>query len=150
MSEQEISGILATMADTANSISAPAVAVKTRSDLQDPSTQKSGRRQPSKTSKRERDSSSGSSPPKKRRQVAKQDMFRSHRFDSSVSSTPSVRRSSGRSDQDEDEITYTRTGRVSKAKKGKKVHLCDCGKVRIDPCIVTHRHTPAFNHPRMM
>jgi hypothetical protein len=27
-------------------------------------------------------------------------------------------------------INYTRTGRISKAKKGLKVHNCECGRVR--------------------
>ena len=32
-------------------------------------------------------------------------------------------------------VHYTRTGRISKAKKGLKVHNCECGRVSFDHCI---------------
>lgn len=37
-------------------------------------------------------------------------------------------------------VHYTRTGRISKAKKGLKVHHCDCGRVRtVFSCSVAAR-----------
>lgn len=44
-------------------------------------------------------------------------------------------------------VNYTRTGRVSKAKKGLKVHNCECGRVsnhssQFACSIATHRTTP--------
>ncbi|CAI6342156.1 unnamed protein product [Periconia digitata] len=50
------------------------------------------------------------------------------RRDSSIVDSPTMQRSASPSHPSPDSVHYTRTGRISKAKKGLKVHNCECGR----------------------
>lgn len=54
----------------------------------------------------------------------------SSRSEQQSTSSPAKMRS-----QSSSSINYTRTGRISKAKKGLKVHNCECGRVCIHSCL---------------
>ncbi|KAF2842041.1 hypothetical protein M501DRAFT_988309 [Patellaria atrata CBS 101060] len=98
-------------------------------DTDSPQREKDSRRRPQpKLSKSQGASSKSLKTNSRSRQTQSRDSFGPHNG-SSRKDVSTMQRSASSSDLPTEHITYTKTGRISKAKKGLKVHYCtECGK----------------------